>query len=295
MAISSASLVAANDALFGDITPVINAIKKLGCYDFTDGAPAHEVKPGSTVKVQIQAVTAASAFNASTNNYLTGGSTGWATLTASHYLQGFDVGGADLDSGHVRDVQKIRQNFTVRASKGIAAAIQGNIKAALDGATASTGVTIAAAASMTFAQLCALAASTDWLNKETSVLAVNGTELANIRRACAAVNLAGTPTELAQYLGFKDILLVPGMTARGCIVPGGSVGFLGAVPTPVARYLEAGTETDEDTGLSIGIVVADDQGGNRIVVNGDLWFGTALISSNAGATTAGVIKYGTAS
>lgn len=294
MAISSASLAVANDALFGDITPVIDAIRKLGAYNFTDGAPAHDVKPGATVKVQIQAVAAAAAFNTSTNNYLTGGTTGWATLTASHYLQGFDVGGADLDSGHASDIQRIRQNFTLRAGKCIAAAIQGNLKAALDGATLSTGVTLAAAASMTYAQIAGLASGVAWLNREDSVLAVNGTEMANIRRACAADNLAGTPTELAQYLGFRDLLLVPGMTARGCIVPSGSVGFLSAVPTPLANFLETGTETDEATGLSIGVVVANDQALNRIVVNADLWFGTALVSANAGASTAGVIKYGTA-
>ena len=32
---------------------------------------------------------------------------------------------------------------------------------------------------------------------------------------------------------------------------------------------------------------------NRIVVNGDLWFGVCAKSANAGATEAGIIKVGT--
>ena len=66
------------------------------------------------------------------------------------------------------------------------------------------------------------------------------------------------------------------------------------MPALLASYKEAGTETDETSGLSVGIVVADDQATNKEVVNADLWFGVAAVSANAGATTAGIINVGTA-
>jgi hypothetical protein len=71
------------------------------------------------------------------------------------------------------------------------------------------------------------------------------------------------------------------------------MGFLSRVPAIIANYPEAGVETDADTGLSVGIVIADDQATNKRVANADLWFGCYLISANAGATTAGAIKVGT--
>ena len=94
-------------------------------------------------------------------------------------------------------------------------------------------------------------------------------------------------------LGFRDVIVVPGMTARAVIVPVSSIGFMGRVPAIVADYKETGVETDPDSGLAIGIVVADDQKLNRVVVNGDLWFGVCAKSANAGATEAGIIKVGT--
>ena len=106
-------------------------------------------------------------------------------------------------------------------------------------------------------------------------------------------HLSATPASIAQELGFRDLIVVPGMTARAVIVPVSSIGFMGRVPAIVANYKETGVETDPDSGLSIGIVVADDQKHNRIVVNGDLWFGVCAKSANAAATEAGIIKVGT--
>ena len=86
-----------------------------------------------------------------------------------------------------------------------------------------------------------------------------------------------------------------GMTRRMCIVPYSSIGFIARVPALIADYEESGVETDEKSGLSIGIVVAEEQKLNRRVVNGDLWFGCAAISASANATsTKGIIKVGTA-
>ena len=61
----------------------------------------------------------------------------------------------------------------------------------------------------------------------------------------------------------------------------------------MADYISAGTVTEPDSGLSIGIVVAGDQAHNRRVANADLWFGSVALSANAAATTKGIIKVGT--
>ena len=69
-----------------------------------------------------------------------------------------------------------------------------------------------------------------------------------------------------------------------------------AVPTPDEHVIseESGVETDEKSGLSIGIVVASERGDNKRVVNGDLWFGCATVGCAAAATTPGIIGVGTA-
>jgi hypothetical protein len=109
-----------------------------------------------------------------------------------------------------------------------------------------------------------------------------------------AAHLSATPENIAAELGFKKVIVLPGMTARICIVPFSSIGFIARVPALVADYQESGIETDPDSGLSIGIVVAEEQKLNRRVVNGDLWFGCAAISASANATsTKGIIKVGT--
>lgn len=291
MAITSPALTLAMDAMFGNIKPVIDAVKKLGATDFSADSPGFQVKPGCTIKVPVSSIEAASEYNDKSNNYLTGGNTDWATLTATHYLKGFDVSGVNVDQGC--DAQKMKQLFTSRAGAGIAAAVQANIKSSLDGATASTAVTLKAITSSegpTIDEYLALGDKSDWLNKATSMLALNGTLLANIKKVFAAQHIIGTPDELAQYMGFAGCVLVPGLTARAAIVPAGSMGFLGRVPTIIARYMEAGAQMDEDTGLSVGIVLADDQAHNRLVANADLWFGSALMSAPANAATAGVIK-----
>lgn len=291
MALASPGLVLAVEALFGYIRPAIANLAKLGATDFSDGAPGVEIKPGATIKVPVSSVAAASAFNAETNNYRTGGSTSWAELTATHYLQGFDLKGTDIDEG--ANAAKIKQLFSRRAGAGIALAAHNVAKAALDGATASTGVTLPAAP--TIAQYVALGGSLSWLDKASAVLAVNGAEAGLIKGAFFDKGVSGDEAALAKYMGFQDIVVIPGLTARACVVPASSMGFIGRVPAIIARYVEAGAETDPETGLSVGIVVADDQDLNRQIVNGDLWFGATVLSANAGATTAGVVKVGTSS
>lgn len=291
MALTSPALTLGITPLFGNIKPALDIIRKLGPTDFSAGADGiMEIKPGATIKVPVSSVSKALAYDDSTNNYLTGGSTGWANLSAAHYLQGFDISGVNVDQGC--DAAKFKQLFAYRAGKGICMAAIDAVKTALDGATTSTGVTLAASAD--YAAYAGLAADVAWLNKADSVLAVNGSEWAKIVAACAAKNVVRRE-DIVSGLGFADIVVVPGMTARAVIVPAGAFGTLSRVPAIIARYLEAGVETDEESGLSVGIVVADDQAKNRLVCNGDIWFGATLISANAAATTAGVIKVGTAS
>ena len=292
MALTSPALTLATEAMFGNIKPALDLLKRLGPTDFSANAPEYVVKPGATIKVPVSSIAAAQAYNDSTNNYLTGGDTDWASLTCAHYLQGFDITGVNIDQGV--DKGRMEQLFTRRAGTGIAYAIQGALKGALDGTTASTGVTIPAVGSATLDDYMGLATAKDWYSGLSSALVVNGTEFANIKALFAAKGIVGSEAQLASYIGFKDVIVAPGMTARAVIVPDGSIGFLARVPAIIANYPEFGVETDADTGLSVGIVIADDQAHNKRVANADLWFGAYALSANAAATTAGAIKVGTA-
>ncbi len=290
MALTSPGLTLAIDALFGHIKPQLDLICRLGATDFSKDAPGVDVKPGTTMKVPLSSVAAATAFDAATNNYLTGGNTTYGTLTATHFLQGYDLSGTNIDEGV--NAPYIKQLFSKRCAVGLSMSMQNTLKTALDGTTISTAVKIAAAP--TLAQYDALAADVAWLDRTNAALVVNGAEWAVIKSILHAAHLSATPEAAAAELGFRDVIVLPGMTARACIVPVSSIGFIGRVPAIAASYKEVGTEVDPDSGLAIGIVVADDQAANKIVVNGDLWFGAAVVSANAGATTAGVIKVGTA-
>lgn len=289
MALTSPGLTLAIPALFGMIKPQVDALRKLGAVDFAASADGiMPVKPGATIKVPISSVTAAAEYNYDNNNYCTGGETSWASLTATHYLQGFDISGENVDQG----VSQARMEglFSRRAGAGIAAAMQGAVKTALDGATTSTGVTVPAIGTAVLSDYMNIGSDLTWLNKSTSALAVNGAALADIKKLFAAGHIIGTDEQLAQFMGFKDIVLVPGMTARFAVVPDTAIGFVARVPAIVANYEQFGTEVDEDTGLAVGIVVANDQCHNRKIVNADLWFGAKLLSANAAATQAGVVK-----
>ncbi len=293
MALTSPALTIAVPALFGAIRPTLDTLRRLGATDFSSDAPEYDVKPGATVKIPISSVSAASAYNDSTNNYLTGGSTDWATLVCTHYLKGFDISGVNIDQGV--DAAKMKQLFALRAGKSIAAAAMANARTALDGVTASTAVKLPAVASAGISDYQTLGSDLNWLDRANAALALNATEYAHVKAVFAAANVIGTERELAEFVGFRDIVCVPGLVARAVIVPDGSVGFLGRVPTIIADYPEFGTEVDDESGLAVGIVRANDQDHNRIVVNADLWFGTSVLSAPAGATTAGAVNVGTQS
>lgn len=289
MALTSPGLTLAIPALFGMIKPQVDALRKLGAVDFAASADGiMPVKPGATIKVPISSVTAAAEYNYDNNNYCTGGETSWASLTCTHYLQGFDISGENVDQG----VSQARMEglFSRRAGAGIAAAMQGAVKTALDGATTSTGVTVPAIGTAVLSDYMNIGSDLMWLNKSTSALAVNGAALADIKKLFASGHIIGTDEQLAQFMGFKDIVLVPGMSARFAVVPDTAIGFVARVPAIVANYEQFGTEVDEDTGLAVGIVVANDQCHNRKVVNADLWIGAKVLSANAAATQAGVVK-----
>ena len=99
MALNSPALTLSVEALFGNIKPALDIIQLLGPTDFSAEAPGVDIKPGTTIKVPLSTVAAAGVFDDETNNYLTGGNTEWATLTAKHYLQGFDLKGTNIDEG----------------------------------------------------------------------------------------------------------------------------------------------------------------------------------------------------
>lgn len=292
MALSSPGVVLAIPAMFGALRPVTDFLRRLGTTDFSREAPEFEVAPGATSKVPISSIAAASAFDASSNNYLTGGDTTWATLTATHYLKGYDISGENIDEGISRT--RIEQLFSLRAAAGIGAAIQNAVASALDGTTTSTGVTIPAAASATLKDYMGLAGAKTWMNPADSVLAAGPADFAKIKSLLVAAGIGVSDEEAGRILGFRDLILVPQMTDRLCVVPFGALGFKSAVPAVIANYPESGVETDEGSGFSVGIVVADDQAKNRRIINADLWFGATTLSANAAATTAGIVNVGTA-
>lgn len=295
MAITSPGLVLAIPALFGFIKPKTDTLLKLGATDFAAAADGIlDVKPGATLKVPISSVTGALEYDYDDNNYCKGGDTSWASLTATHFLQGYDISGEDVDKGASQ--QRMEQLFARRAGAGIAMAMQGVVKDALDGATESTGVTVPAIGTADLSDYMNIANSVvgadgePWLDKSASILAVNSAAYADIKKLFAAGHIIGTDAELAAFMGFADLVLVPGMTARFAVIPPTSVGFIARVPAIVADYPQAGVQVDDATGLAVGIVVANDQCHNRRIVNADLWFGVKVLSANAAATTAGVIK-----
>lgn len=293
MALTSPALTVAVPALFGAVRPTLDTLRRLGATDFSADAPEYDIKPGATIKIPISSISAAVAYNDSTNNYLTGGSTDWATLVCTHYLKGFDVSGVNVDQG--ADAAKMRQLFAIRAGKSIAAAAMANARTALDGVTASTAVKLPAVATATISDYQTLGSDLAWLDRANAVLALNSAEYAHVKAVFAAANVIGTEKELADFIGFRDLVCVPGLEARAVIVPDGSVGFLSRVPAIIADYPEFGAEVDEESGLAVGIVRANDQDHNRVVVNADLWFGTSILSAPAGATTAGAVNVGTQS
>lgn len=293
MALTSPGITLAIEPLFGFIKPQLDIIRKIGATDFSNEAPTagFDVKPGATVKVQLSGVSAALEYNVDSNNYLTGGTTTYGQLTATHFLQGYDLNGVNIDSGV--DLARTKQKFSMRCAAGLSMAMLGALKTALNGVTTSTGVKLVA--SPTLAQYDALAADVSWLDRTTSTLVVNGAEWAKIKGVLHGADLSATPANAAAELGFANLVVIPGLTARACIVPMSSIAFLGRVPAIVADYKEYGTETDPDSGLSIGIVVASEQATNRLIVNGDLWFGVITAGANAAASTAGIINVGTQS
>lgn len=304
MALTSPALTLSIEALFGHIRPALDLIDALGPTDFSAEAPGIDVKPGATIKVPLSTVEAAKPFvdsSAATqqnpvNNYLTGGNTGWAALTATHYLQGFDIKGVNIDQGV--NAARMKQLFAKRAGVGIAMAVKNAILTALDSTTnipVSTAVKIPAVASVALADYDGLAHAKDWYDPTEACLVVNGTEYATIKKLMHAAHLSATPESIAAELGFKKVIVLAGLTRRACIVPYSSIGFIARVPALIADFDESGVETDEKSGLSLGIVVASEKGDNKRVVNGDLWFGCATVGSPAGATTPGIIGVGTAS
>lgn len=304
MALTSPALTLSIESLFGHIRPALDLIDSLGPTDFSSDAPGIDVKPGATIKIPLSTVEAAKPFVDSAsatqqnpvNNYLTGGNTDWASLTATHYLQGFDIKGVNIDQGV--NAARMKQLFAKRAGVGIAMAVKKAIRTALDNTTnipASTAVTIPAVASVALADYDGLAHAKDWYDPTETCLVVNGTEYATIKKLMHAAHFSATPESIAAELGFKKVIVLAGLTRRACIVPYSSIGFIARVPALTADFDESGVETDEKSGLSLGIVVASEKGDNKRVVNGDLWFGCATVGSAAGATTPGIIGVGTAS
>ena len=107
MALISPGLVLAVPATFGFIKPQLDLIRRLGATDFSAEDPGLKSEPGVTVKYPLSVVSKALAFDDDTNNYLTGGNTEYGELTATHFLQGYDMRGTDIDKG--QNAARIKQ------------------------------------------------------------------------------------------------------------------------------------------------------------------------------------------
>ena len=59
MALTSPALTLATEAMFGNIKPALDLLKRLGPTDFSAGAPEYVVKPGATIKVPVSSIAAA--------------------------------------------------------------------------------------------------------------------------------------------------------------------------------------------------------------------------------------------
>ena len=122
MAMTLTGIALSIEEMFANIRPATDTLQKLGSVDFSSAAPGIDIKPGATIKVPLSTIAAASAFNVSTNHYGTGGATGYGDLAATHYLQGFDLSGEDLDKGV--NAPRMKNLFARRAGGGIAMAFQ---------------------------------------------------------------------------------------------------------------------------------------------------------------------------
>ena len=202
MALTSPALTLSIEALFGHIRPALDLIDALRPTDFSKEAPGTDVKPGATIKIPLSTVEAAKPFVDSAaatqqnpvNNYLTGGNTEWAALTATHYLQGFDIKGVNIDQGV--NAARMKQLFSKRAGVGIAMAVKDAIRTALDNTTnipASTAVKIPAVNSVALADYDGLAHAKDWYDPTESCLVVKGTEYGSIKKLMHAAHLSATP------------------------------------------------------------------------------------------------------
>lgn len=289
MAINSIALQLSVAELFKQALPAVDLIAKLGYTDFSASAPEIKIGSGQTVKMPLGDSGVADVFAKGTNDYLSSADPDLVNLTATHILSGHTVDGEGLDSADY--APRYKQIFAAKAGRAVGAKMKALAAAALDGATASTGVTLPA--TPTLANYMALATAKPWIDGNMATLVVNGAEAAKIKGVFAAAHLVPTNEQIAEFLGFRGFAVLNGMTARAAIVPEGCFGMLGRVPTIIANYRESGVEVDSESGLAIGIVVADNQGSNEIKVSADAWFGAACKSAPATAATAGVVKVGT--
>lgn len=275
MAIQSPALSVGLATLFGDIRPALDVVKRLGgSYDFSDGPDGIVLAPaGETVKVPISSVNAAGVYNATTNNYFTGADTDWASMTPTLYLKGFDISGVDVDKGC--DAKKFENLFTRRASKSIGAAILAAVPTVF-------GAPVSTSRAYTIADLMQIGAEYSWLDKSRAALVVNGATFGKIKAAFATAQTF-TKQEITEALGFREIVVMPCGADEWHVIPDGAFGMRAAVPTAVAKYAETGVETDEESGFSVGIKVANDEAHNRIIVNVDCWFGMWTIMGSSSA------------
>lgn len=237
----------ANKALIGAHGAIVRA--QVFATNMTDDV----VAPGTTMKVPVYGVSAASSFDATSNNYGTGSADlAYADVTFNHVVQSFSFTDAQLTQAP----EGIFANAGTAVGRSVALAISGAIEAALADAKAG-GSAISLTATWDKAELAAKISALE--NAEKTVIVAKPALYGKIVSLFDAATYGGPEAVRAGVLeggvlGCKAVIKanLPG-TADAMAIPEDALVVATRV-VPVASpsaYDEVGTETDEN-GFTIG-------------------------------------------
>ena len=195
-----------------------------------------------------------------------------------HFLQGLRRKGVDIDNGVPGNVSRLTQLFSMRAAAGIGIAASGVAASALTGVTASTGVTLPASPDHTgYDGLYGQVDAQNKINGQGRGARHHGHGAGQDQGSIPREGYPHRWREGYRRRAWLDCVAIPGATGAHLGYPPLALGFIGRVPTIIADYESGGLRHDPETGLAIGIVVANAQANNKKIVNADLWFGCAVL------------------
>lgn len=268
MITSPAITVGVND-FFGALRPTLERLGRLGAFDFTDDATGIAGHDGRC-PVPL-------ALAATKENYGSSGSTvKWIPAEVETFIYGGSLGGVDLDKG--ADAAKVRNRFATGAARqlglellycaeGAMNSIEANKEAVGYDTTTARGW-MAAFASVAPADV-------------GFALVFNRKFWPEVIDAFAHANIVRRE-DIAQALGAESIEVMDlGDAVTAVCLPRGSFGVMARVPAKAADYAEEGVITDETTGLSVGLSVANDETHNCKAINADAWLAAWVLDKDA--------------